>query len=325
MGRFILDRTQANLLKQGRGSLPAISSALNCFAAFCEMRTAQPFPVTERIVLEWGAVFSDTATFANYISHLQKVCFFAGLSVDWLTPAVRHVARGLKKCQDTSFKFPNFIRVALLLQIIQHEPADSEFAQAFWLSFLFAFRVPSETLQLVRAYTDDEITAFTPYREKALIGLRTTPQGSFLVTKFKWRKNIAGGCILRMPCFRSGDQASSRSYCPVHVLWPAIRGRVPPGEPLFSAVNRRNFNRILKAALSRPKADSAARYTSHGFRRGAVQELKECGSPWAVLASDGLWRSPAFRGYVDMAEDVELGVRNLFPVDLDSESDAEAV
>ena len=275
-------------------------------------------------MLEWSAVFNNAATFANYVSRMQKVCFFIGPPVSWLTPAVRHVAKGLKKFQDSSFKFPNFIRSELLLRIVRHETAASEFAQACWRSFLFAFRVPSETLQLVRAYRGDEINAFSPQKEKALIGIRTTPDGCFLVTKFKWRKNITGGCVLRRPCFCTGGRPAARACCPVHVLWPSIRERVSPGEPLFTAANSRNFNGILRAVLSRLRVLAAPRYSSHGFRLGAAQELKEVGSPWAVVATAGLWRSPAFRGYVDLTAEVEQGVRSLFPVDPDSESDAEA-
>ena len=87
--RFVQDRTQANLLKQVRGSLPAISSALNRFNAFCDLRDTKPFPVHEQIVLEWSSVFPDTATYANYISHLQKACFLIGSPTKWLTPAAR--------------------------------------------------------------------------------------------------------------------------------------------------------------------------------------------------------------------------------------------
>ena len=199
MERFIHARTQANLLNQVRGSLPAIFSALNCYVAFCELREDRPFPTTERLVLEWGSVFNNTATFTNYVPRLQKVCFFTGSPVSWMTPAVRHVSNGLKKCQDNSFKFPNFIRIELLLRIIRHETVASEFPHACWMSLLIAFRVPSETMQLVRAYKNAELCAFSPQREKALIGIRTAPDGFFLVTKFKRRKIISGGCVLLLP------------------------------------------------------------------------------------------------------------------------------
>ena len=118
------------------------------------------------------------------------------------------------------------------LRIIRHEKADSEFAQARWMSFLFAFRVPSETLHLARAYRGDGINAFSPQREKALIGIRTGPGGYFLAVKLKWRENITGGRILRQRFFRAGDRPASSAFCPVHTLCSAIRARVQPGSPL---------------------------------------------------------------------------------------------
>ena len=186
--RFAQDRTHANLLKQVRGSLPAISSALNCYNSFCDLRDTRPFPVTEQIVLEWSSVFADTATYANYIPNLQKVCFFVGSPAEWLTSAVRRVAKGLKKCHDISFEFPNFAQSRMPLRIIRLETIQSEFAQACWMSFLFAFRVPSETLRLQRAFRNDDLAAFSPQKEKALIGVRTDTDGSFLIIKMKWRK-----------------------------------------------------------------------------------------------------------------------------------------
>ena len=128
--RFLQERTQANLLKQVRGSLPAISSALKRYIAFWGIRETRPFPPTEQLVPAWSSVLADTAAFANYISHLQKVCFFVGCPASWLTPAVRHVAKGLKKCQGKSFRFLNFVRSRLLARIIRHESDSSEFAQA---------------------------------------------------------------------------------------------------------------------------------------------------------------------------------------------------
>ena len=245
------------------------------------------------------------------------------MPTDWLTPKVRHVAKGLKKSHGHSFRFSNFIRSSLLIQLIHHETIQSEFAQAAFLSFLFALRVPSETLQLRRAFRDDQLLAFSPQTKKALICTAVVGGATFLVTKFSWRKNMAGGCILRRPCFCSLGRRHATSLFPLHSFWAEIRRRVAPGELLFRAVNRGNFNRMLEAVCAQIHIPDAGRYSSHGFRRGAAQELKESGSPWAVVASAGVWRSPAYRGYLDMAKDVEMGVRSLFDVDLDSASDAE--
>ena len=135
--RFIRGNTQRNLLKQVRGPLPSAVSALNCYLQFSQPHAEGPFPVTERRVLERSSVFNDTATFANYTQHVQKVCFFLGTPTAWYTPDVNHVAKGLKKCQDRSLMFPNYIRGRLLLQLIQAESINSEFGQACRVSFLF--------------------------------------------------------------------------------------------------------------------------------------------------------------------------------------------
>ena len=49
--RFAQDQTQYNLLKQVRGSVPASSSAMNSYAAFCDLREVAPFPASEQLVL----------------------------------------------------------------------------------------------------------------------------------------------------------------------------------------------------------------------------------------------------------------------------------
>ena len=128
----------------------------------------------------------------------------------------------------------------------------------------------------------------------------------------KSRKNINGGCVLRMPCFCAGDRPAAAACCPVHVLWQAVRGRVPPSSLLFSAVNARNFNRTLRDVLRKLIKPGANRYSSHGFRRGTAQALKENGSPWEAVATDGVWNSPAFRGYLGLTDDVEHGCETCF-------------
>ena len=144
-------------------------------------------------------MFNNKATYGNYISHLRKCCFFLNMPTDWLTPKVCHVAKGLKKSQGRGFRFSNFIRSPLLIQLLHRETIQSEFAQAAFLSFLFPLRVPSKTLQLRRAFRNDQLLAFSPQPEKALIGTAVVGGETFLVTKFPWRKNMVDGCILRRP------------------------------------------------------------------------------------------------------------------------------
>ena len=72
---------------------------------------------------------------------------------------------------------------------------------------------------------------------------------SYLVMKMSYRKNLTGGCIMRMPCFFGLASQRARQLCPVRLFWELIRCRVAPGAPLFQAVNKRNFHRMLKTAL----------------------------------------------------------------------------
>ena len=246
VSRYVADSTQANLLKQVRGSLPGMASDFRRYLSFCELDNAAPLPPMEETVLRWSSVFNDTATYGNYVGQLQKVCFFLRQSTVWLTPAVRHVAKGLKKSQDRSFRFSNFIRSQLMVKLIEFDTPSREFPQAAFLSFLFAFRVPSETLQLRRAYSADELLVFAPQQDPALIGSQVVDGGPFLVAKLSYRKNITGGCIMRRPCFFGLASRKARQLCPIHLFWAIIRCLVDCGALLFQSVNRRNFNRIMK-------------------------------------------------------------------------------
>ena len=91
------------------------------------------------------------------------------------SPAVRRVAKFLKKCHGDSFKFPNFTQSRMLLRLARLETVQIEFAQACWLSSLFARRAPSETIRLQRAFRNDDIAAFSSQRE----GHRWNPRGSW--------------------------------------------------------------------------------------------------------------------------------------------------
>ena len=147
------------------------------------------------------------------------------------------------------------------------------------MSFLFSFRVPSETLHLRRAYRNDRVAEFSPQAEKTLVGIRSVGGTDYLAEKMSYRGNLTCGAILNRPCFCGMDNALSRLACPVHSLWPAIKASVPPGEKLFVALNRRNFNRRPKAILYGLSVPQADRYSSHAFRRGSAQEMNETGPP----------------------------------------------
>ena len=63
--------------------------------------------------------------------------------------------------------------------------------------------------------------------------------------------------------------------------------------------------------LGRLKVEHAARYSSHGFRRGAANELKTKGPQWSAIATLGEWRSLAFKGYIDLTQELSRDMSKL--------------
>ena len=70
---------------------------------------------------------------------------------------------------------------------------------------------------------------------------------------------------------------------------------------------------------------AAERYSSHGFRRGAAQELKESGAQWPIVAEVGKWNGLSFRPYVDLPDELAEGMAHLFIDSYSFESDEEPV
>ena len=158
---------------------------------------------------------------------------------------------GLGEARNRSIRPANFIRSHLSVKSIGREKTTSELAQDSSFSDSFSFRAPSETLQLRRAFSTDDRPAFPPQPEKALIGVCSAGGHPFLVAKLAWRKNLATGSILRRPCFCSLAAPEAPGLIPVRAFWPMIRNRMGRGHLLFSAANRLNFSRILKADMAK--------------------------------------------------------------------------
>ena len=224
------------------------------------------------------------------------------------------------KSQNRSFRFSNFTSFQLLVRIVDRKSPIIEFAKDSSSPCICPDRVPSETPHLRRAYSAGDLAAFSPHPEKALISVRTIEGESCLSFKIPRRKNLPGGCILRRPCFCGMAGPRAQQLPPSHIFRALIRCREAPGAPLFSAFNRRNSNRPIKAITAHLDVPDARRFSSHGFRRGATNGLKDTGPPWSVVATSGVWNSSHFRGYVDMSRDVEIGAHRISDVALDTTS-----
>ena len=244
-------------------------------------------------------------------------------SVDWSTPAVIHAAYALRLVGGNRIRFPNFIRIELIWRIIKSEPKGSELPQLAYLAFLFAFRFPPEALLLQRARKNDEVNLFTPQGEKDLIAFRVIDGEEVLIVKLAWRKHMPGGCIMMRPCFCAHNTPRARGLCPIHWLWPWVRNHRQSGQFLFQRIDANNVNRYIRRSLANLNVPAAERYSSHGFRRGAAQELKESGAQWPIVAEVGKWNGLSFRPYVDLSGELADGMAKLFIESYSFESDEE--
>ena len=319
--RFLTLGAELNILRAVKGSLPAVRSGINSYFRFCDLMARQPFPPTEDSVQLWSATFRPGPTFGNYLTHLKKAATLMNISTDWCTPAVTAMAKGLEKVMGRSFIFPNFIESADLLRVLRFVKVDTDLGQAFFLSYLFSLRVPSETLRLSRAFRDDRLTEFVPQEDKALIGIRTFKETEVLVIKFSFRKNIRNGCILMRPCLCGAASETALELCPVHAIWPHIRDRVGAGGPLFPAYTANIFNRKLKQTMTALKYPEGGKFSSHAFRRGATQEIKNSGSTLATIVKSGTWLSACYRNYLDLSADEAINISTLLLETLGSDSE----
>ena len=287
-----------------RRCFDSFASAIRCYYSFCELRSCIPFPARERTILERITVFNPGATFSNYVGYIRKACPPPHEPLSWDPDAVANTVVVLKPQGAGKYRFPNFIRVDFIVRILIRDSMDSPFAQLAYISFLYAPRVPSEALILRRAFKNDDLTSSAPMQAYFLIALRGEQPNECLVLRLARRKNLSHGCILSRPCFCALDDPQAKKLCPAHSIWPAIASRVQPGELLFPGYYSANVNTAVKAVLAKIDIPYAQSNTPHGFRRGEAQELKEKCSQWPIVAGVGLWRSVAFKGYVDTTLDV---------------------
>ena len=132
------------------------------------------------------------------------------------------------------------------------------------------------------------------------------------------------GLYLVKTLFCGIAETKAARLCPAHAIWHAIASLIRPGGILLPTFYGTNVNATTKADPSKLSIPHANDYSSHGFRRGAAQELKEKGSQRPIVMGVGFWRSIAFRGNVDVTLDVERDMSKLL-VETDIMSDDEEV
>ena len=234
---FLLLGSRVNYVRSAQGSLRCVSSGINSYASYCTLTCKDFFPPSERNVILWGSTFKAGATFRNYLGHLKKACFLTGSPVDWYTPAVRDISKGLRLAKKCSFKFPNFLYTQDLFKIINGLGWEDTFSLLAFTSYLFSLRIPSEALCLRRARDSERLADFVPQADKALIGTRICGGATCLIIKMSWRKNLPGGCILKRVCLCADSSRRARKLCPLTGFGPSSGTPVRRGAS-FSRTSR---------------------------------------------------------------------------------------
>ena len=309
--RFLSTGVAVNILRQSEFALPGIASGIQCWTAYCDLQGYPYYPPTSARVCAWASIFNPGRSFGQYLSHLIKGCQIIGAPTDWNDDAVSAMARGLRKAQNLSFAFENYIFRPCLVRFINHETLQSEFGLLGYLSFLFLLRVQSEGIPIRRASLYEPLLERAPQLHPALIGVRDVGGESRLILKLSTRKNTRYGAILMRPCFCQGSVLVPGSLCPVHVIWPIIRERVLPNDLIFPSLQRTNLNRMLKVVMAKIGFSQAERYTMYAFRRGCLMEMKRAQSTVSEIMRTAGWTSAQFKTYLDLQEDEEAVIRSL--------------
>ena len=242
-------------------------------------------------------------TYKNYLSIRKKECFLLEMDTKRDTPAIRTISQGLGNSQGRSFafpNFPNFIYPNDILNIGGQEGGNPPFSQLAFISYLFSLRLPSETLEIRRAYADGPMAEFLPQAGKALMGVVKYKGHQMIVLKFAFRGNIMGGFVLFRPCLCSEQDSRVPTLCPAHAIWPMIRGRAPVGERIFAKFPPYFGTRSTKIVMTRIGHLEGPKFSSRSFRRGAAQEINDIGATISLIIQSGTSTHSGYRAYLDL-------------------------
>ena len=127
-----------NISRSSNGPLPSSASGIKNDIRFCKLVRRSFSPVAEETVKLWPSTFNPEETFKNCLAHLQKACFLLNLPTDWITAAVLTFSAGLGDAQVRPFEYPNLIRRADLVLLLDHTPPREEFAHLLSILHLLA-------------------------------------------------------------------------------------------------------------------------------------------------------------------------------------------
>jgi hypothetical protein len=132
----------------------------------------------------------------------------------------------------------------------------------------------------------------------------------FLLVSFRWTKTSQFGQVLQVPLVSipGSPLCPVKAYLNMVELVPAASSSlmfVLPGPKRPRPISYAVFHAIFRSLVNLTGRNSSV-YSSHSFRRGGASFALQLGVPQHVIQSQGLWKSDAYLGYLDVSLDLRL-------------------
>ena len=297
----------AALIASIQKSTRTYASEISLWIRFCALARLSPIGrmiedgswtgASAKLLLRFSGLFSNGRTLEKYLTavrFLHEVSDADTSSLD--AKRLKRVVEGKKK-NSRPPRRAVAIHCDSCRKIVQHAWGrhDLDFALQVVLAYTFGFRVLDELLPL-------EWDGLAAGGHSSISVYEGQDRRMFVRISLRSRKNEPHGAELVRPCVCRTD----RSMCPVHTLlrWATLRNRTHVGR-LFHGVPSslyRSFMRQVQDVGLLLQIVGAAKWTSHGFRRGMAQDIIANGGSLADVLRAGGWRSAAFLLYLEKHE-----------------------
>ena len=282
-------------------SWASTASHLRTWGQFCTKLGVAHFPVDPDNFAKFGVNFRNHTSYQQALSALKASCDLLGLPNDWATcPQIRRVAGGIEKLKFVHPKPRRSVRAAELRAIFTLSPGIPEELLLISLGYCFMLRTASEGANLLRGtvFLVTQLRLPMACDPEGVIALA----GSELIIRLRSRKTSIWGATIRRGCACEVQGPGAYVFpeiCPVHVIWPRICQSARPGERIFGHGVASKAVDYLRTMLRHAGVARPNEFGLHALRRGAAQDLVECGGDLPTLLMAGGWKSTAFRAYLD--------------------------
>ena len=272
-------------------SVDSYASGIRCWGAFCDLMNVKHFPVKPKYLIWYLTIFNNPATAKQYLKHLQWWCRVAGHPVV-CDSQMQLTLSGLSKERTKPTKRAPAILWATTRALMKQafSRGDWQSGALYGLSSGWLFRTADEAIPL----------AWDDLARHSAINFGSSPKGfKIAIVDLASRKNARFGARLERRCSQPNKQCTDL-MCPYHLLKGIFQRSNGRGR-LFT-ISPTQLQRNLKSDLVAIGVPDAERYTLHGFRRGAAQEMFNRGASLSAILIAGGWRSSAFLVYLQQSK-----------------------